>query len=31
MKAVTVKEYGGPEVMSYEEVDMPTIGASDVL
>ena len=31
MKAVIVKEYGGPEVMSYEEVDMPTFGASDVL
>ena len=30
MKAVRVKEYGGPEVMSYEEVDMPEIGATDV-
>ena len=31
MKAVIVKEYGGPEVMLYEDADMPTIGAGDVL
>jgi len=31
MKAVRVKEYGGPEAMSYEEVDMPEIGASGIL
>lgn len=31
MKAVRVKEYGGPEVMSYEDVDMPELGDTDVL
>lgn len=31
MKAVRVEEYGGPEVMSYEEVDMPEPGPTDVL
>jgi NADPH2:quinone reductase len=31
MKAVRVNEFGGPEVMSYEEVDMPEAGATDVL
>jgi len=31
MKAVRVKEYGGPEVMSYEEVEVPSLGAKDVL
>ncbi|PCJ27999.1 MAG: NADPH:quinone reductase [SAR86 cluster bacterium] len=31
MKAVRVKEYGGPEVMSYEDTDVPTIGSTDVL
>lgn len=31
MKAVRIKEYGGPEVMYYEDVDMPSLGASDVL
>ena len=31
MKAVRVKEYGGPEVMSYEDIDVPGLGANDVL
>ena len=31
MKAVRVKEHGGPEVMSYEDVDVPELGANDVL
>ena len=31
MKAVRVREYGGPEAMSYDEVDIPSIGESDVL
>ena len=31
MKAVRVKEYGGPEVMSYEDVDMPELGDTDIL
>lgn len=31
MKAVRVTEYGGPEVMSYEDVDMPSLGGSDTL
>ncbi|MDP6653134.1 MAG: quinone oxidoreductase [Gammaproteobacteria bacterium] len=31
MKAVRVKEYGGPEVMSYKDVDMPELGDTDVL
>ncbi len=31
MKAVRVKEYGGPEVMCYEDIDVPSLGASDVL
>tara|TARA_B100000029_G_scaffold119225_2_gene112369 strand:+ start:1104 stop:2072 length:969 start_codon:yes stop_codon:yes gene_type:complete len=31
MKAVRVTEYGGPEVMSYEDVDMPSLGGSDAL
>jgi len=31
MKAVRVTEYGGPEVMSYEDVDMPSPGDSDAL
>ena len=31
MKAVRVNQYGGPEVMSYEEVDMPKPGPGDVL
>ena len=29
MKAVRVKEYGGPEVMSYENMDMPELGEHD--
>ena len=31
MKAVRGTEYGGPEVMSYEDVDMPSPGDSDAL
>ena len=31
MKAVRVKEYGGPEVMSYEDVDMPELGDTNIL
>ena len=31
MKAVRVKEYGGPEVMSYENMDMPELGEHDAL
>ena len=31
MKAVRVREYGGPEVMSYEDVDMPSIQDGQVL
>ena len=31
MKAVRVREYGGPEAMSYDEVDIPGIGENDVL
>jgi len=31
MKAVRVKEYGGPEVMSYEDTDIPSLGPSGVL
>ncbi len=31
MKAVTVKAYGGPEVMGYEEVDKPNLAATEVL
>ena len=31
MKAVRVTEYGGPGVMSYEDVDMPSPGGSDAL
>lgn len=31
MKAVRVTEYGGPEGMSYEDVDMPSLGGSDAL
>ena len=31
MKAVRVNKFGGPDVMSYEEVDMPEPGATDVL
>ena len=31
MKAVRVREYGGPEAMSYDEVDIPRIGENDVL
>jgi NADPH2:quinone reductase len=31
MKAVRVKKYGGPEVMSYEDIAVPTPGPTDVL
>jgi len=31
MKAVRIREYGGPEAMSYDEVDIPSIGENDVL
>ena len=31
MKAVRVTEYGGPGVMSYEDVDIPSPGGSDAL
>ena len=31
MKAVRVKEYGGPEAMSYEDIDIPSIEGTDVL
>ncbi len=31
MKAVRVKEFGGPEVLSYEEVDIPTPSENEVL
>lgn len=31
MKAVRVHEYGGPEVLRYEDVPTPTLGAGEVL
>ncbi len=31
MQAIRVNEFGGPEVMSFETVDSPTIGDKDVL
>jgi len=31
VKAVRIKEYGGPEVMSYEDVDLPVPGVNEVL
>lgn len=31
MKAVVMKDYGGPEVLSYEDVETPEIGPDDVL
>ena len=31
MKAVRIKEYGGPEVMSYEDIDIPELGERDAL
>lgn len=31
MKAVRIKQHGGPELMSYEDVDVPELGANDVL
>ncbi len=31
MKAVVVPRYGGPDVLSYEDVPVPTLGAGDVL
>jgi len=30
IKAVRVKEYGGPEVMSYEDIDLPAPADSEV-
>ena len=31
MKAVLVKEFGGPELMSYEDTDLPTVGEDQAL
>lgn len=31
MRAVVMKDFGGPEVLSYEEVDTPKVGPNDVL
>ncbi len=31
MKAVLVKEFGGPEVMSYEDTDLPAVGEDQAL
>ena len=31
MKAVKIRQFGGPEVMSYEDTEMPRIGRKDVL
>jgi len=31
MKAVRIKEHGGSEVMSYEDVEQPQAGATEVL
>jgi NADPH:quinone reductase-like Zn-dependent oxidoreductase len=31
MKAVRIHQYGGPEVLTYEEAPMPTVGERDVL
>ncbi|MBF0286918.1 MAG: quinone oxidoreductase [SAR324 cluster bacterium] len=31
MKAIRIKEFGGPEAMSYEDIDAPSYEASDVL
>lgn len=31
MKAVRIREYGGPEVMSFEDVDLPVLASTDVL
>ncbi len=31
MKAVVVARYGGPDVLSYEDVPVPTLGSGDVL
>ena len=31
MKAVRVNEYGGPETLSYEEVEKPVPGSNEVL
>lgn len=31
MKAVVMKGFGGPEVLSYEEIDTPQVGPDDVL
>lgn len=31
MKAVRITEYGGPEAMSYQDIDTPSLGENDVL
>jgi NADPH:quinone reductase-like Zn-dependent oxidoreductase len=31
MKAVVMREFGGPEVLRYEEIETPKVGADDVL
>ncbi len=31
MKAIVITEFGGPEVLSYQEIDTPEIGPDDVL
>jgi NADPH2:quinone reductase len=31
MKAIVVSRFGGPEVLSYEKMELPTVGAEDVL
>ena len=31
MKAIRVNEHGGPEVLSFEDVDTPAIGEQDAL
>ena len=31
MKAVVMREFGGPEVLRYEDVETPAVGPGDVL
>ena len=31
MKAMLMKEFGGPDALSYEEIDTPAVGPDDVL
>lgn len=31
MKAVVYRRYGGPEVLAYRDVEMPAVGAGEVL